>query len=153
MTVILNSIDELPLVFADIDRQFSDIDYSGPLAEFNRYLAEQHSEQFAGGFSPTGERWAPLAESTVARKGHATILVDKGNLRQSLTVLGSSDNVNAVSERGSLFGTRDAKSVFHQFGTSRMPQREHVGTNDDGVDHLAELIVEHAIESLKNSEG
>lgn len=75
--------------------------------------------------------WAPLASSTVARKGNDKILVDQGDLMDSLTESGG-DNFAIIQRNELIFGTSDPKAGFHRTGTSRMPARDPLQV--DGVD-------------------
>lgn len=152
MSVVTEEFDDISqfgAVFLEIEQQFNSLDYTEPLTAFQQITAEGEASAFAGQREPGGASWAPLAASTIARKGHSTILFEKGNLRASLVSVGGPGNIHAVSERGSLFGTEDPKSFFHTFGTSRMPKRDHVGTNDDDVEKLAGLVAAHVVENLK----
>lgn len=75
-------------------------------------------EFFARQAGPSGS-WAPLAPSTVARKGSAAILRETGAA------------VNAVSSSSTASTAKvtqgQAYMIFHQYGTSRAPAREHLG--------------------------
>ncbi len=76
--------------------------------------AELH-RQFEDGVDPYGRPWAKLADSTVARKGHDTILVDDGALATETRALpmGGAGIELVSNEVGG----------YHQSGTSRMPRR------------------------------
>jgi phage gpG-like protein len=128
-------------------------DFSKVLTEFNKRLAVDHAGYFNSQSSPSGEGWAALSPVTVKKKGHSVILFETGALRDSLTSIGTANNISTVAERGSLFGTSDEKSLFHTLGTAKMPKREHVGTNDDAVDDLADAVGNHIVESLKFKTG
>ena len=49
-----------------------------------RTLAEAFDVKSAGGTDRFGIQWAPLADFTVQKKGHAKILVDTGALREAM---------------------------------------------------------------------
>lgn len=140
---------QLQQTFADVESVFNDLDYTEPLTAFQQVLADGERDAFASQQTPGGEAWAALAASTVKKKGHAVILFETGKLRDSLSTVGGPGNINAVSERGSLFGTDVEYSLFHTTGTKRMPQREHVGTNDAAVDRLAASVADYAVEQLR----
>jgi phage gpG-like protein len=74
-----------------------------------------------------GEKWAPLAPSTVARKGAGKgILVDSGRLRASLTQETAADSIRVLLPQEMRWGSTVPYGKFHQSGTSRMPQRRVV---------------------------
>lgn len=71
-------------------------------------------DAFETSASPSGELWAPLADSTVRRRrqGSAKPLVDTGRLRTS---------ASARAEGATLrFGTNTPYAIFHQGGNGRM---------------------------------
>ena len=75
-------------------------------------------DSFEHGADPAGSPWAVLAPSTERkRRGTAPYkkLVDTGMLRRS--VHGRAD------ARSMIFGVHEGIGIFHQYGTTRMPQR------------------------------
>jgi len=148
ITEELNSIAELGGIFLDIEQRFNGLDYTEPLTEFQETIAKGEQAAFDGQREPGGSPWAPLSPVTVAKKGHSTILFETGALKASLVTVGGPNNINAVASRGSLFGTSDEKALFHTEGTSRMPARPPVGTNDEDVDGLTESLADHAVDGL-----
>lgn len=153
ITEELNSVAELGGIFLDVEQQLNDMDYTEPLTLFQAELAKGEQEAFDGQREPGGSPWAPLSPVTVAKKGHSTILFEFGDLRASLVAVGGPNNISTVMARGSLFGTEDEKAIFHTTGTSRMPARPPVGTNDEAVDGLAESLADYAVEKLKFKVG
>lgn len=143
MTTTVETQDALAEVFQQMTDEFNELSYAGPLTAFQEILAEGERLAFASGRGPGGEEWPLLAPSTVKHKGHSQILVETGRLGLSLTSVGGPGNINTVAERGSIFGTDVEYSIFN------MSRRPHVGTNEAAVDKLADMIAEHAIESLK----
>lgn len=88
---------------------------------FKPVLGEMEAEQWAS--NGHGE-WPPLAPSTVARKGHSTILVDTGALRASLVDPGSAMRIMGVDAE---YGTNIGYAFYHQDGgyvAGRPPQRQ-----------------------------
>jgi phage gpG-like protein len=89
------------------------------------------SKQFSseGGFASGS--WAPLAESTVRRRGSAgPILDDSGDLRRSLTQEGAKGSVRQITSDSLFVGTDVDYAQYHQTGTSRMPRRRPVEFRD-----------------------
>ncbi len=69
-----------------------------------------------------GQRWQPLAESTVRRKGHPTILIDSGVLRTSITF----KTIRALPDGFIVdLGTNVPYARYHQEGRG-VPQRKVV---------------------------
>ena len=83
-------------------------------------------EQFASGGHRFGSGWAPLAAYTIAEKvrhGYPTDpLIRSGDLAASLTRRPMA--VEHVTPHEVVAGTDDPKAIYHQRGTSRMPQRK-----------------------------
>jgi len=80
--------------------------------------------------APNGEKWKPLANSTIRRKikksGVVRMLQDTGNLKNSL-------NYNAYTNKVKI-GYGAKYSVFHQMGTRYMPIRKILPTKIDEID-------------------
>ena len=72
----------------------------------------------------------PLAASTVKRKGNTRILRDKDDLYGSFQK-GATGNVTRITPNSADFGTADAKAMFHQMGTSKMPKRTIIEVTGD----------------------
>lgn len=71
--------------------------------------------------------WAPLAPSTVKRRGSAhPILDDHSDLRASLTRADGKGAVRTVEPHELFVGTDIDYAQYHQAGTSRMPRRRPV---------------------------
>jgi phage gpG-like protein len=80
-----------------------------------------------------GSQWAPLAPSTIRRKGHATILVLTGGLANSFYY--------TPSDRSVVFGSTSNLAVIHQFSKRpQLPRREViVATRRDIEEFKADL--------------
>lgn len=74
-----------------------------------RVMAEQFRTQGAR----SGKPWKPLAESTIRRKGHDTILVASGRLRESFR-LWDVNNIYDATDEYLRFGSDVEEGVFHQ---------------------------------------
>lgn len=67
-----------------------------------------------------GARWKSLAPSTIKRKGHGMILIDKGIMRASIGFkVIQAELLQFIVDVGST----DPKSNFHQSGGANLPQR------------------------------
>ena len=73
-------------------------------------------KQFTRGRDPFGRPWAALAASTLARGRRPPPLTDTGKMRRGIRVLPRRPSGIAIEVPG--------PGGFHQFGTSRMPQRQ-----------------------------
>jgi phage gpG-like protein len=121
-------------VFGDVqlDRRLLRFEeHAGDLSPVFEALADDfldlEGRQFAseGGFASGG--WAPLAPSTVRRRGTAhPILTDSGDLRASLTQRDGKGSVRRISDDEMFVGTDVDYAQYHQTGTRRMPRRRPV---------------------------
>lgn len=151
--VVREQIDDIRFlggVYQDIENQYNEIDYSQTLADFLPVLEEQHETFFDNEKGPSGSPWPELSPVTVKRKGHDKILYETGRLKASLTGPGT-DSIREISDQGDglLFGTEVPYSIFHQRGGPNLPQREHIGTNDQKLNDLLDNIADHTVEQLK----
>lgn len=94
--------------------------------------------------APDGAPHAPLAASTVAKKGFSRILYEYGDLRESVAGSGSG-HIEEVSGNSVVLGTDHQKNgapvaSYLQNGTSRMPARPFVGATENMGDRAAELV-------------
>lgn len=119
--------------------EFGDVQLSRSLLRFGDVAGDMRPafRRIASRFAQVGEQqfdsegqfgsggWDPLAASTIAAKGNDTILVDEGDLRESLTGDDDRPGVRRVRiEPDELeWVSLDPKGRFHQRGTSRMPKR------------------------------
>ena len=94
-----------------------------------RYVQRQTiKERFDKEQSPDGQKWKPLAPSTVKhrkkrhKKGNMKILQDTGELRRSIAYE-AGDNFVKV-------GSKLKYARTHQFGRKNIPARPFLGVND-----------------------
>lgn len=144
----IDDVQFLGGIFVEVEQAYNGADYGPALEGFFPKLEDAHSEFFAGEHSPAGEQWPALSPVTIAKKGHDIILVETGALEASLAGR-TGDSIRQADARGALFGTSAEKSIFHTVGGPNLPQREHVGMNDELVDVLADEIANSLVEQLK----
>lgn len=144
----LSSPQELGGILLDVEERLNNADYEQTLQPFLATLEQTHSAQFRSQQDSGGNAWAPLAPSTIARKGHSRILFESGDLQTSLTS-GGSDAIREVFDRGLIFGTSTEYAIFHQEGTSRMPARPPVGIQTQTLDEMVNAVADAAVEQLK----
>jgi phage gpG-like protein len=151
-TLEFNGAAEVNQYIDSIQDRLLNADYTPLLRSLQQYLEQEHARFIAMQAGPGGEPWKQLAESTVNRKGHAIILVDKTDLAQSIAGPGHKDAireiVNEGSNHGLSFGTRVPYSKFHQHGTKKLPIRMHVGANQKMVDEMSAQLRAFAIAVL-----
>jgi hypothetical protein len=70
-------------------------------------------EQFRTEGARSGQPWAPLAPSTIKRKGHPTILVNTGRLRESFK-LWDVNNIYHATDDYLRYGSDVEEGAFHQ---------------------------------------
>lgn len=94
-----------------------------------RYVQRQTiKERFDKEQSPDGQKWKPLAPSTVKhrkkrhKKGNMKILQDTGELRRSIAYE-PEDNCVKI-------GSKLKYARTHQFGRGKIPARPFLGVND-----------------------
>lgn len=90
----------------------------GPLWDlFADVMEDVEEEQWS---SRGHGQWAPLAASTLAKKTNPDILVESGDLKDSLTDRGRAMDAGPMSM---IWGTDVSYAGYHQDGTPKMPQR------------------------------
>ena len=150
-TVQLENPKELGGVFLLLEEQFNEIRYGEFMEDVLAKLEEAHGQYFEAAAAPDGTAWAPLAPSTIAAKGHATILVEKDEMRRSVAMR-TADSIRDVIEQpgygAAVFGTSDDKAARHMTGTANMPARPFVGMNEPQVDALAEQAADEIVAQL-----
>jgi len=108
-------------------------------------MESEHEKYFDRAESPSGEAHPALSPVTVAKKGHATILVEDGILKQSLTESGSPEAVRELSLDEIIFGTSREHAEKHQEGSGKIPQRSHTGFSENLVDEVVDLVTDTII--------
>lgn len=150
MTTI-DGIENLQTVFDGIELDFSEVPYGAMLKEELGHLEQLHAGFFASSTGPDGNKWPPLAPSTVKRKGHSTILVETSALKASLTQPQAGVRIVIDEPAGTVmsFGTDVPYSVFHDAASGSRPARRHVGANEEYVNKLANRIADGVVKGLK----
>lgn len=112
-----------------------------PFTRIGRDLSERVRLGFRSGASPFGERWRPLAPSTIAKKrrggASARPLIDTGALRNSISFRADERSVEIGSDRTVSGGI--SLAAIHQFGTSRIPARPIFPTERFPIDWEADI--------------
>lgn len=104
-----------------------------PLRQGALYKERATKKQFASETDPDGAAWAPLARSTLRRKKTRSILRETGSTAVSVAMVGPSGLVVRI-----VVGTDYA--IYHQTGTTKMPQRKILGWADRDREAIAKIF-------------
>lgn len=94
-------------------------------------------EQFERSTDPYGAPWAPLAESTIARKGSDKILEETDKLRDGIRVAPTAGAGVQITSEAEYAG-------FHQVGREDMPARPILPTR--GLPRTWQRIIDDALD-------
>lgn len=137
---------------SQLQRRLTNTNWIPLLRAISKVLEQRHGEYFQQGAGPDGKQWEQLKESTVKRKGHGVILIDKDDLEQTLTQSSHPDSIRDIYNEGDwaglTFGTARKYSKFHQRGTKTLPVRLHVGVNQPIISEIATMTRDFAIGQL-----
>lgn len=138
-------------LFQSIEIGFKETDYTAPLVHSISTLEEQHAVMYDSGVDSNGEPWPPLSPTTIKKKGHDTILVDKQKMKASL-IGPTGDSVRDIVEEGGIagavFGTDVEYAHFHVTGTPIMPARPPVGISENTIDLVCNDVADHTVASM-----
>lgn len=104
-------------------------DLQEPLGKAGLYMERETRLNFSKESDPDGAAWAGLAASTLLQKGTSAILRETGSLVGSVAA-------EPPSARSVKVSASTSYGIFHQTGTSKMPQRQFIGI---GARHVAEI--------------
>lgn len=146
MTTTVTSFEELERLLEAIvdppsDPQMQRDDWA-PLVDA---IETTHSGYFRSQAGPDGSPWPALKPMTVAKKGHATILVETGDLQRSLTESGAPHAIRRQTLTELLFGTDRPHADKHQDGRGKLPQREHTGFNEQLISQCVDLVADTVV--------
>lgn len=108
---------------------------SVPTKEATLYMERQTKLNFAKQSDPDGAPWAVLSPSTLARKKTNAIL------RETSTLVNSVNSESSAKE-GRVFATT-GYGLYHQTGTTKMPQRKFLGFGAEDVDRIPKFYTEY----------
>lgn len=157
--ITVNTPAEIPGAIAgvvrDVMRQLFRMEFQEELIDLIPNLQTDHAIRFRAGIEDTGAAWAPNAKSTIRKKGHGVILIERGDLEASLTTT-TPDSIQEVEveigQRDTVltFGTRDGRSAVNQFGDPEhnIPARPHVGVMDNTLDEFTEKLADDIVSRL-----
>lgn len=109
-------------------------DMSSVMKDIGEELLESHRERWQAEESPDGEKWLPLSDETIKKKGHDLILREHDYLRDLLNY-----NVDTLAL---YFGTPMEYGQFHQFGEG-VPERPWLGVSQSDIQSIESLVHEY----------
>ena len=148
-TYIIDSQADFDRMYEELVVEFKKINWMPHFAGEHKKLAAIHRKYFETGVDPNGKTWPPLTS------GKPSYLTDTKRLRFSLGRAGGTQDsvremVNEPAGRGYSFGTAVPYSLFHIFGTSRLPRRDHIGFNTMYLSDAADRTLDYAIGELSS---
>ena len=106
------------------------------IAKATTYMERSTKLNFAKQSDPDGKKWEGLKPSTLAQKKTNAILRETATLVNSIS--SSSAGLIGQVSAGTEYG------IYHQTGTSKMPQRKFLGISESkDVPRIKEIISEH----------
>lgn len=144
---------------AELDDLFAGVGQSLAAADWRPYLQVEldtmrasTAQGFASEQAPDGSKWAPLAPSTVKRKGFDTILVETDRLRRS--VAGETgDSIAEIDQFENMwavtFGSEVPYGVEHLTGRDNMPARVWLGLTAATLDKSVDRALDFAMAVLR----
>lgn len=115
------------------------------MQQIGMMLSNSTVERFHTGKAPEGQGWRALKPATIKRKQHDKVLVDKGDLLDSITF-----SAGRVSARIYSNDSNQGKVLAHQFGNParNLPARAIFGLSQgdrEDVENLAVIWMEEAL--------
>jgi hypothetical protein len=154
MPTVLDGPEGLKELYANIGEDFKTINYQNYLKAELKELEKQHAGYWERDAGPDDQAWPELAPSTIKRKGHDTILVDKRRLKPSLAQR-TGDSIRETYDEGAnkglTFGTEVPYSAAHDQDVGNRPARRHVGTNENHLQKMTERAADYTLNDLKKA--
>jgi hypothetical protein len=138
-------------MFADVAGVVERTDYSALLREFRYSIANEKAEMFENQSDVHGNPWASLAESTIQKKGHDTILVETGALRTSLVDVDGEGNFNEVDSHSLTYGSLVPYALVHESAYGNRPARPTLGISAELMAEFEQKVLDRTIEEMNKS--
>jgi len=106
-------------------------------------------EIWKSGGRRSGGSWAKLAEATVRKKGHDTILIDTDKLINSVTKLDAPYQILQVESDDFTFGTYRPGATTHEYGRGHVPMRPFMRFSDYDQKRWASWMLQHITKSFE----
>ena len=126
-----------------LEKLGKEINYRPLLYWIRNLIIEDIELNFAEEQTPDGEKWAPLkAPRRDKRHRGNPILIERRDLKTSVTIVGSENNINIVNKDSLEWGTDDPKAPTHQYGDPQrnISQREFMGIGQTLEDEIADTV-------------
>ena len=138
-------------MFADVADVVERTDYSALLREFRYSIAREKAEMFENQADVHGNPWAPLAESTIKKKGHETILIETSALRTSLVDVDGEGNFNEVDSHSLTYGSTVPYALVHEQAHGNRPARPTLGMSESLTAEFEQKVLDRTIEEMNKS--
>jgi phage gpG-like protein len=118
-----DGVERMSRMFPLLEKDIAD------MSDIFRDVEKAMLDEMSNVFDAEGPGWQALAPATIAdrrAKGFAPgpILDRTGRLRASLDDAGDTDHIRDITPTTFVFGSRTPYAIFHQRGTSTIPQRQ-----------------------------
>lgn len=153
-TTIIKNQDDLNQLYKSVENDFKAIRWESWMQTQFRRMEELHAGYFYGQQGPDGKQWAPNKPSTIKKKGHGIVLVDKYRLLPSMTRPFADEAVRMTIDEWPkatmIFGNTLPYSVINNNGNParNIPARVHIGLTLPFFDKMTESAVEFAREKI-----
>lgn len=118
-----------------------EINYETLLKAMRQTVIAETKKGFRDERDPDGVPWKPLKYPRRNSKGRDRILQDTGLMRTSVTAMGG-QNTDEIGPTWLEWGTSVPYAKYHQYGTSRIPQRQFLGVGKDLADAVTEQVAD-----------
>lgn len=118
-------------------------------------MMEKTNTQFTSEGRRIGGSWKHLAPSTVLRKGHSQILVETGDLIDSLTIPDHEMQILNFEGNGFEYGTDRPWAFVHQFGSTaaKVPRRQFLLFRPDEEATWSRWLAAWILKPFRATEG
>lgn len=144
---------DMDRLFAGIVDSFESISWEGWMQQKMRQMEAIHETYWQSQAGPTGAPWPANAPSTIKRKKHSVILVDKLVLRPAMTKPFAEGAIRMTIDQWPkatmIFGNDLFYSPIHNEGLLGQKKREHIGVTIPFFETMASSATDHAFERIK----
>jgi len=138
-------------MFPDVAEVVERTDYTALLRDFRYSIASEKAAMFESQSDVHGNPWAPLAESTIQKKGHDTILVETGALRTSLLDVDGEGNFNEFDSHSLTYGSLVPYALVHESAYGNRPARPTLGISAELMAEFERKVLARTIEEMNKS--
>lgn len=123
----------------------------GAMADIAANMVEAEDSLFMSQGRRGGGSWAPIKFDTEFRKGSSIILVDTGRLYESLTKIGSPDQILVIRPTEVEFGTNVPYANIHQTGAPRrnIPKRPIIRFTAGDRQRWVDILEKHLMRAFR----